>query len=337
MIRLHAHPMAGLSAARPRVEHVRSALQQAIELEHSTIPPYLYALYSLDPERNAPAAAILRSVVIEEMLHMVLAANVLSALGGRPVIDRPDFIPEFPSRLPGGVEGQLTIHLSPLTRAQLLAFIEIEEPRERLDAVDLGDAVAGSCTIGEFYLAVADALGRLDPGDFAPAPHHQVGPGLIRGAVEVVDAASARQAIETIVEQGEGTGASVASPGSRPGEVAHYYRLMEIHEGRRLVAGDPPAYAGEAVGLDPAGVRDLPVDPRAGDYPAGSRAAGLNDAFNATYTALLASVHRLVNGRATDATCDEAFTLMAELGRRAREMTDPANGEPVGPTFEYRA
>jgi hypothetical protein len=31
---------------------LRSALQNAIELEHSTIPPYLYALYSLRQNRN---------------------------------------------------------------------------------------------------------------------------------------------------------------------------------------------------------------------------------------------------------------------------------------------
>ena len=32
---------------------VRVAVQKAIELEHSTIPPYLYALYSLGSD-NAP-------------------------------------------------------------------------------------------------------------------------------------------------------------------------------------------------------------------------------------------------------------------------------------------
>ncbi|MFB9205343.1 ferritin-like domain-containing protein, partial [Nonomuraea spiralis] len=34
---------------------LREHLQWAIELEHATLPPYLTALYSLDPERN-PAA-----------------------------------------------------------------------------------------------------------------------------------------------------------------------------------------------------------------------------------------------------------------------------------------
>ena len=66
------------------LEQVRSAtkasdlythLQGAIELEHSTIPPYLSALYSIKKGANREAAAIIRSVVIEEMLHMTIAEH----------------------------------------------------------------------------------------------------------------------------------------------------------------------------------------------------------------------------------------------------------------------
>jgi hypothetical protein len=39
-------------------------------------------------------------VVIEEMLHMTIAANVLNAVGGHPAIDRPDFVPNYPEDLP---------------------------------------------------------------------------------------------------------------------------------------------------------------------------------------------------------------------------------------------
>ena len=38
-------------------------------------------------------AAIIRSVVIEEMLHMALACNLLNAVGGQPEIDRAGFVP----------------------------------------------------------------------------------------------------------------------------------------------------------------------------------------------------------------------------------------------------
>src|SRR5665213_2756788 len=53
------------------IGELRSAFQTAIELEHSTIPPYLVALYSIKDGTNQVATQIIRSVVIEEMLHMI--------------------------------------------------------------------------------------------------------------------------------------------------------------------------------------------------------------------------------------------------------------------------
>src|SRR2546421_835393 len=61
--------------------------KKAVELEHATIPTYLYALYSLQPGGNLKIQSLVRSVVWEEMLHMSLACNVLNAIGGSPVIE----------------------------------------------------------------------------------------------------------------------------------------------------------------------------------------------------------------------------------------------------------
>ena len=58
------------------LESLREYLQWAIELEHSTLPPYLCALYSLDPERNPEAVEVVGSVFVEEMLHLTLTANL---------------------------------------------------------------------------------------------------------------------------------------------------------------------------------------------------------------------------------------------------------------------
>nr|MCU0322110.1 ferritin-like protein [Chitinophagaceae bacterium] len=52
------------------IDSLKKHLQVAIELEHSTIPPYLCALYSIKEGTNVAASQIIRSVVIEEMLHM---------------------------------------------------------------------------------------------------------------------------------------------------------------------------------------------------------------------------------------------------------------------------
>jgi hypothetical protein len=82
------------------LESLREHLQWAIELEHSTIPPYLCALYSIETGHNAEAIEVVSSVVVEEMLHLTLAANLLNAVGGRPRLDIPKMLPGYPRALP---------------------------------------------------------------------------------------------------------------------------------------------------------------------------------------------------------------------------------------------
>ena len=133
MIRLQRSMIEGLKGDAITPQSVCDSLQHAIELEHATIPIYLYALYSLDPDLNGEIVRILESVVVEEMLHMTLAANVLNALGGSPRIDRPGFIPTYPGPLPGGVQSDLTVSLAPFSSQQLDTFLQIEEPEHPLN------------------------------------------------------------------------------------------------------------------------------------------------------------------------------------------------------------
>ncbi len=344
MIRLTHAAVAGLGDREPTVANVRKSLQLAIELEHSTIPPYLYALFSLTPGTNDEVSKIIRSVVVEEMLHMVLAANVLNAIGGKPAISKANFTPRYPGPLPGGVEGQLEVQLRPFSKDQLATFIEIEEPRETLDDQPLADQV-GACTIGEFYTTISSALERVGSHSFTGFAHHQVGPDLMFGSVQVTDIESAKCAIETIIEQGEGTGTSpmeIDGPGGS-NDYAHYYRFMEVWEGRRLIPdpGSPHgfSYTGEVVTVDPQSVAPLPVNPRSHHYGEGSDRHRRNIEVNATYTHILASLHKLTNGHADMDTFMASLGLMRTFEQQARELvaTSVAAGEPAGPTFEYHA
>src|SRR5437016_10860321 len=130
MIRLTSAVLACLDDTLPGLQ---CALQKAIELEHSTIPPYLYALYSVKPYQNAEIAGLIKSVVLEEMLHMSLDCNILNAIDGAPVIDRPDFIPSYPGPLPGQVESDLTVPLAPFSKQLVYdVFMVIEEPEDPL-------------------------------------------------------------------------------------------------------------------------------------------------------------------------------------------------------------
>ena len=84
------------------LESLHEHLQWAIELEHFTLPPYLCALNSLDAARNPEASEVVASVLVEEMLHMTLTANLLNAVGGHPQLDSPRMLPGYPRCLPHG-------------------------------------------------------------------------------------------------------------------------------------------------------------------------------------------------------------------------------------------
>lgn len=340
MIRLQSRMIEGL--AEPTVDSVIAALQSAVELEHSTIPIYLYALYSLDPAKNAAIVGIIQSVVIEEMLHMTLAANVLNALGGSPQIDTPCFIPTYPGPLPGGVETDLIVHLAPFTPDQLGTFLQIEEPEDPLPIKRDASAQDEGTTIGQFYQAIIAALAQLPPGSFSNPPRNQVGPDLMDGAVVVTDLTTAQQALNTIIDQGEGTSTSPEeSPNSD--EPAHYYRFMQIYRAATLQPAphrNPPwAFNGAPVLFDANGVYPLPTDPKASAYPPGSAQAFANDTFNYTYTNLLGALHLLFNGSNTEQQMNRAIGVMMSLKGQAKAMMagiPNASAPNTGPSFEYQ-
>ncbi|UOD30130.1 ferritin-like protein [Massilia violaceinigra] len=344
MIHLQRERLRSLRSTTPTLADVRAVLQDAIELEHATIPVYLYALYSLDPSKNGAVAAIIESVVMEEMLHMLLVANVLNAIGGQPDIAAPGFVPRYPGPLPGDVEGELIVHLAPFSQDQLSAFLTIEQPENPLVFKHVPGEDDGRVTIGEFYAAISASLARLDPSVFSNTPRNQVGPDLFTGSIVVTDLKSAQAAINLIVEQGEGTSTSPEEAGG--GGFAHYYRFMQIRKGHALVKNpgvNPPqkrySYSGAPISIDPDGVYALPTNPKSADYPDGSAQRYASDRFNYTYTALLNCLHCLFGGEETARQLDVAVGLMMSLKGQAKAM---ASGVPnpaiiIGPSFEYQA
>ncbi len=109
------------------LESLREHLQWAIELEHATLPPYLCALYSLDPQRNPDAVQAVSGVFVEEMLHLALAANLLNAVGGQPVLDAPHMLPVHPRALPHG-DHSMQLALLPFGPDALEVFLRLEQP-----------------------------------------------------------------------------------------------------------------------------------------------------------------------------------------------------------------
>lgn len=344
MIRLQRSLASGLyAAAEPdAAAAVIRALHHAVELEHATVPVYLYGLYSLDESRNPEIASILQSVVIEEMLHMTLASNVLNALGGDTEVGGPQFVPDYPGPLPGGVASELVVHLAPFSMNQLQTFLTIERPEHPPEYPVLKAAAEDEhITIGEFYTAISHAIAQLGDGAFVKPARNQVGPDLMNGSIVVTDAATAQEALRIIIEQGEGT---ATSPEEIDGDaVAHYFRFLQIEKGRLLVPAPGQAagwaYAGAAVRFDPAGVYAVPTDPGyAAAYPPGSSQAFANDNFNYAYTSLLLTLRELFSGHANSSQMNRAIGLMMSLKGQAKAMMTgmPNPAVLTGPTFQYQ-
>jgi hypothetical protein len=319
------------------------ALQKAIELEHSTIPPYLTAYYTLrgTSPNGAAARQILRSIVVEEMLHMQLACNILNAIGGAPVINAPGFIPNYPGPLPmgiGGAEG-LVVGIKRYSKATVQnTFMEIEEPENPIHIPvkpTAFDAIAPSFeTIGQFYTAIGNEIKKQGNGIFTGAPGLQV-----PGAIIVTDVASALAAIAIIVTQGEGT---PTSPADSPTELAHYYRFEELFRGMRIVvdASSPVGYSFDPkqpiVIDDTADVTQMADNPRTVDFSSNWRAGQLADECDAIYTKLLNALHIGFNGK-PDFIDRNAVSVMFEFKNCIEELLQQqlASGLFAGPRFLY--
>ena len=94
-------------------EHLWWLLAEAAQLEHMIMCQYLFAEFSLkdgiaDGLTGEQAAAVdrwrrtLRGIAVEEMLHLALVANLMSAIGAAAYLGRPNF-PQRSGYFPAGV------------------------------------------------------------------------------------------------------------------------------------------------------------------------------------------------------------------------------------------
>ena len=184
-------------------------MQQAIALELATIPTYLSTYYSIiraqdqdalyakllfqlatrpgvaerDIARLAQelkvdvlvyankAAALIMSVVIEEMLHLALACNVKQAIASPPDLLSINKILVFPTQLDGH-EPEFPINAAKLSLNQLSTFLQIESPKPFVDPADAAEKLrtVKYKTIGQLYLDIQQCIKDNYPGPYAPKP-----------------------------------------------------------------------------------------------------------------------------------------------------------------------
>jgi hypothetical protein len=332
-------------------ESLRTHLHHAAQLEMSTIPLYLYAAYSIKTQgysQWAPgmsAFRAIRSVVIEEMLHLCLVRNLMVAIGGGDQLAFYDdnFVPKYPSPMLHRVP-ELTLELSPLS-AQLVrdVFMPLEHP-ESTDARPEADQYH---TIGQFYNAIKDGFTTLNSDalwaqnrpelQYKGAYWNEDGGG---EAIVVCDLDSALSAISTIVEQGEGEGKGgdyvplmPDVPVAGESELNHYVKFKRI--------------ADDSDRLKKLNIWPLPTNPTVADY-AGTCAEALAQLFNAAYSYVLAMIDALygtsretVQPGQTSARYGLERTFIAAMGGLLFPIAallvtiELPGGHHAAPTFEF--
>lgn len=287
-------------------------LSQGAELEHALMCQYLYAAFSLKStagpglhEDQLEAVERWRRVILdvaaEEMLHWAVVQNLLAAVGSAPFVSRP----HFPHQA-NGYPPEVQFRLLPFGEAALQHFIFLERPEGVNEADAPGFEHAGPrpapmspeevvprgqdfSTQGHLYRAVERGLARLaevlgeDRLFIGPAFHQaeetafgwpELGP--------ITDLRSAQEALERIVEQGEGA--------TGDWETAHYGRFLRVlAEYREMLAADPhfdPVHPVVGAGVRP--VEGIEPDVFITDPDT----AGCSDLFNSVNELLLQMIAR---------------------------------------------
>jgi hypothetical protein len=338
------------------------ALTLAAELEHSLCCQYLFSAYSMkkDPEEGLTWQQISmvrdwQSTILligrQEMEHMGLVNNLLTAIGGAPHFRRPNF-PQ-----PASAYGiPIASRLQAFSLEALDRFIEFEQPDE-LPAVDAG---AFRVPTPPKYESIQELYGKIHHA-FKTIPERElfIGPpsaqvdsaaiGLVndKRAYDVVlfpvtNRSSALKAIELIVLEGEGV---PIAKGVDP--KSHYARLLDIREQYIAEVEKHPDFVPARPVIDNPLTREDHREAVGGNLITDPFSLNVAHAFNTAYEALLFALIRFY--ARTDETDDELqglqqtafFPLMVMALRPLAEvlMTLPAGdayeGKTAGPSFEF--
>jgi CDGSH-type Zn-finger protein/truncated hemoglobin YjbI len=240
-------------------------LCEAAELEHGIMCQYLFAAFSLKQNEDEGLSSeeleavtrwrrVIAHVATEEMLHLALVHNLLSAIGAAPHLGRPN-LPAPAHHYPAGVN----LTLVPFGERALRHFMFLERPE--------GMALKGAKGIDAPVADAAPLMSQRDivpqPQDFATVGHLYrsiehgfahlaekfgernlfVGPLRAQASsksfrwpelVAVSNLASAQRAIDTILEQGEGARGHW--------EQAHFGQFVRILDDYRQMKKSNPGF-----------------------------------------------------------------------------------------------
>jgi hypothetical protein len=293
-----------LGRLAPGRRRLATLLGEAAELEHALVCQYLYAFLSLKRsvaegvtweqlELMRRWGASLTLIARQEMEHLGLVCNLLTAIGEAPRLARPDF-PLGPRVYELGIP----LALEPFGLQALQRFVRLEMPAQPSDADvarlrTIGADVPQRNSIALLYEEISNLLTTLDgPDMFIGPPGAQLEtptiiPVPIRGVhvpnapvydvylTAVTDLASAQAVVAQIVLEGEG------GPGGSP--TSHFARLCDIHAQLLEQLRAAPDFA-------PA--RPVVADPLAPDAVTVPSSRAVRDLLDSAYMTILLLLHR---------------------------------------------
>merc|ERR1719499_619834 len=285
-------------------------------------------------------SSTIHGVAVEEMLHMTVAGNVLNAIGGAPIIDSPNFVPEFPMDLPFL---NMTANLEPFSKNTVGVFkmIESETQDGRSVArayqfiIDLVTSLSN--TYGEKRVFSGNETLQLE----VQYANESVG--------KITNLQNATTSILGLADQGTGMpihGQESKWPnttdihaGPMGGGLSHRARFMEIH-------GEQLFHANDTYDSGPTGTRmhinwddvyHFAPNPKTDDFQHFPSAHNLVVDFAKQYTQVLVLLHDVFNGHSEGYW--DAVGAMHTLGEKAMkilETPDPRNHSlSLGLAWEY--
>jgi Ferritin-like len=243
-------------------------LSQAAELEHSLACQYLFTAFSLKVNVSAGFTPVqqrkitgwqtqITGIAVQEMLHLALASNLLTAIGGGPYFRRENF-PQSKTY----TSLNLRFMLAPFDEDTLQRYICFELPRDFQPAqgeTNWNDVCAqvkagltfelarpllpkklDFHTIGELYGLIRDGFADVESALHAEGKTLFIGPpeaqatGIWPELAAVTDVASAQQVIDLIIEQGEGTPTDQANN--------HFRKFVGIYQDHQAERQSDPAF-----------------------------------------------------------------------------------------------
>src|SRR5437764_2440360 len=345
-------------------------LSEAAALEHMIMCEYLLPAFSLKRDMSEGVTSaqleaikgwerVVSLVATQEMLHLSLVSNLLTAIGSHSFLSHTH-CPQRSKYYPPGVQ----LALLPFDEHALQHFLYLERP-EGMDLEDAPDFAVLAipkpsitldddqivpqtqdfATIGHLYRGIEQGFRHLvekygQQRVFIGPPHAQATqqyfgwPELIA----VTDLASACQAIETVIEQGEGA--------RRDWRQAHFGKFLQIMQAYRdWHQQDPelePARPVVAAYVRP------PSDTSEVPLISDPVTAGISELFNASYQVLLQMLMRyFIHGHETEdelhtlssTAVNAMFMVIKPLGQLLTSLSIGPDlpGKMAGPTFEiYR-